>query len=419
MAADHASTWVVNIDAVAVRADPDRSVAELERPHRGGMRQAVREVGAVADGLERTRRRVVACEALTPTASPDDARSILQQRANAIAPDAGLARRVVPDVADDLQRAGIDDLDAAAKGCDPHLARSDCLDAVHPVMAGSALRRGGDPAKLSRARIQHRSAVLGRADPDASARVLIELRHELSGERSRSERIGRDALEAPGLAPDLQTVAAAHPQLSGAIDQQAARAIVGETGGVGWIGAEVIDDAGAWVEAIQAFIRGDPDATGAIFDEPFDTVVRESRARARVAAIRGEPIGGGVVHRHAGAERAGPDAAVRRGEQRADVAPGQGVRIRGIGAEDAEPKAVVAHQPALRANPQEPVSVLRQGRTEMRGHVVRHRNTPEGESAAGRLLAAGRAGGREQRHTRRRQEEFSRNQADSLAHYAI
>src|SRR4029079_16553347 len=92
-------------------------------------------------------------------------------------------RGVVAEAVDDLQRLRVDDVDATAERGDPNLTIR-FRESVDPEVTQLARWKG---AQRAGGGIEHRRAVLRGADPDAAARVFVDLRHVLAVERDLVE----------------------------------------------------------------------------------------------------------------------------------------------------------------------------------------------------------------------------------------
>ena len=337
---------------------------------------------------------------------PDISRAVAQQGAHRIAGQGRGHRRVVVDPLRTCLAGRVLE-HAAAIGGDPYLAGTGLQEVAHGRVACAvrvaAEARHAVPAAVG---IPVRRAGLAAAGPQAAFAILHD-RPDLVVEHRGGELVRcrgpHEGIRA--CAADEQAAVVAQPQVAVPVLHHAEVARRGIRSGV-----HPPDPAGAQVEVVQSFLRGDPDAAGVIVAQREDLAV-------------GEPAGADRIDMEAVVRRFEPDqaagigadqqAAVRQREQAAHVGVGQAGDLAAAGTKHLHAIAVVAHQAAHGADPDQAIAVLRdRGGDRMRQAVGNADLVEPGRVERSPGIAAAGAGRRAQEE---QQEQAGKTQAETAA----
>jgi hypothetical protein len=257
----------------------------------------------VADGAA---GEIEVIEAEVLRADPESAPAGASDAHHAVRREGARIGGIVP-IRGELTRRGIESRQPAVPRADPQRSRAVFDDAAHVVVRKGArvLRRVREVAQRPAGRIEHVQPARLRADPEPSAGIAVQGEHveprELA-ERTVGERdLAARAIEA------VQAVVGADPETAPAVVGDAARRMRGLADG------EVDERIGGGVVATQPRVRTDPH---------------------RVAGVRPHDV---------------------------DAAVGDAVRVAAVGTIAVDRVAIVAIEPLVRPEPEEPTRVLEDG----------------------------------------------------------
>ncbi len=128
----HATLAVENIDAIAIRAEPDRAVGTIQSTQHTGIAQRVRPCRAVVQRMKGVGNRIVALQPTAPAANPKQAGAVTQQAGHRIHGKTTGHRGITYDAAHDALAVGVEHVDPAAISGNPDLAGQRFGDVGHP-----------------------------------------------------------------------------------------------------------------------------------------------------------------------------------------------------------------------------------------------------------------------------------------------